>query len=779
MLTKEKGQYAILLLFLFVLVLFTSPLYSQSTDQLLLRHTVDLLSNRPSELIYFQTGKGIYETGEDLWFKAYQLDAQTFGLSDKSKTLYLQMVNPEDSVVWQEKYPVENGIVSGHVYIDEKLSEGDYFLEGYTKYSFYKNDTIGITPRCKIKIVKNISRSRVTELPKDTTFRFELFPEGGNLVSGLSSQLAFKATDGRGNPVFVEGTIYQDNKPLCTIKSVHDGMGTVSLTPFKDKTYRIELNNGKSYPLPEIHPQGMVLRLSGRDNKQLDFVVSQSESLPSGPIYLMGQMRGMICCVAKGVLRDSLRIAIPLDNFLYQGISEFTLFDSSMRPVAERLVYVRPEKKLYITAEPDKKSYFTREKGTIKIKVTDEAGNPVRANLGLSVFDRAYDNPADPVNILSYCYLSSQIRGKIYNPTYYFDEKNNGRTEGLDLLLLTQGWRRYVWDTEEPHYENLPFLTDEINGLQTLKAKSKKKDGQNQGLEQLIQISGANGNSQFIWTDSTGHFVVDTEMMKALRGGYVYLKPMLSKEFKPALELTDYFPQIDSLKRHRPDYYPVADLSQYNKQEVLDLPVVSGDSTILLSEVTVTAKGHKPFRDKMMGRLDSLAQMNLNNIWVCGSCGLLLNYKPGYDGHHSVNNCPAKSMSRPIDGHTYKIAKYEHFEPTSYGVPFRVIDIQEVVYHAPQYSEDELLKMNNLWRTKGYYTSREFYQPDEIDIQSSIPDARNTLLWSPSIITDEKGEATVSFYCSDINTGFIGVVEGADGTGLLGNAKCEFRILRK
>ena len=136
----------------------------------------------------------------------------------KSKTLYLQMINSKDSVVWQEKYPIENGIVSGHVYIDEKLSEGDYFLEGYTKHSFYKNDTIGITPTRKIRIVKNIARSEVTESLKDTVFRFETFPEGGNLVSGLFSKLAFKATDGKGNPVAVEGAIYEDDKFLCGIK---------------------------------------------------------------------------------------------------------------------------------------------------------------------------------------------------------------------------------------------------------------------------------------------------------------------------------------------------------------------------------------------------------------------------------------------------------------------------------------------------------------------------------------------------------------------------------
>lgn len=766
-------------IFIFLLGMsLTIPMvYSQESTDSIVNQMERCFSSCPSELIYLQTSKGIYETGEDLWFKAYQLDAQTFGLSDKSKTLYLQMINPKDSIVWQEKYPIENGIVSGHVYIDEKLSEGDYFLEGYTKHSFYKNDTIGITPTRKIKIVKNIARSEVTESPKDTVFRFETFPEGGNLIFGLSSKLAFKATDGKGNPVSVEGAIFEDDKFLCEIKSVHDGMGVVSFTPLIDKNYRIELKNGKRYPLPETHSQGMVLNLCGQDKKQLDFLLSQTEGLPHQQIYLMGQMRGMICCMAKGVLRDSLKISIPLDNFLYQGIAEFTLFDSSMQPVAERLVYVHPQKKLYITAEPEKTSFTIREKASIKIKATDEEGRPVRANLGISVYDRAYNNPADPANILAYCYLSSQIRGRICNPAYYFDEKNSDRKEALDLLLLTQGWRRYVWNAVEPDYQGEPFLTDEINGIQTL--KSKKKDKQNEGAEQLIQIFGAEGNSQFIWTDSTGHFMVDPDKMKALRGGYVYLKPMLSKEFKPTLELVDYFPLIDSIKKNRPHYYPIAELSHYKKEQILDLPVVSIDSTILLNEVTVTAKGHKPFRDKMMGRLDSLAQMNLNNIWVCGSCGLLLNYKPGYEGHHAVNNCPAKSRSRPIDGHTYKIAKYEHFAPNGNGVPFRVIDVQEVIYHAPKYSERELLRMNNLWRTKGYYGKREFYQPDEVDMQLSTPDARNTLLWAPSVITDEKGEAEVHFYCSDINTGFIGIVEGVDDTGLLGNANCEFRVIRK
>jgi len=107
-----------------------------------------------------------------------------------------------------------------------------------------------------------------------------------------------------------------------------------------------------------------------------------------------------------------------------------------------------------------------------------------------------------------------------------------------------------------------------------------------------------------------------------------------------------------------------------------------------------------------------------------------------------------------------------------------VKDIQEVEYRGPYYTDEELLEMNNIFREKGYYGNREFYQPDEFDMQTSVPDARNTLLWAPNVITDEKGEATLSFYCSDINTEFTARIEGLNNTGLIGMGNCEFRVLR-
>lgn len=751
---------------------------AQNIPDSLLLSVNQRLSHYPAEHIYIQTSKNIYETGEDLWFKAWQLDARTFGLSALSQTLYVQLINKQDSIVWREKYLIEDGIVDGHIYIDEKLPAGDYFLEAYSRHSFYNDSTGNLSTR-KIRIVDNIAHySPYTHSVTNENLRFDVFPEGGNSVAGLPCRFAFKATNGKGYPVDVEGWLLQDKDTVVNLKSIHDGMGKFSFIPLVDKTYRIELKQGGTYPLTEIHTQGMTLNLSKQDDTHLEFIISQTDGLSEQEIYLLGQLRGVICCAAIGRLKDNLKIKMPLTEFPYQGIAEFTLFDSSMLPVAERLVFVHPQKKLNISVKPEKDRYRIRQKATLKINVKDENGNPVKANLGISVFDAAYLASADGINIVNHCYLSSQIRGKIYNPAYYFDEANKNREQALDLLLLTQGWRRYVRSANGDINHGEAFLPDEIQGTQHLKHKKNSKALQ--GSEQLIQVTGANGNANFVWVDSTGYFRVDTEIMKELQGGYLYLKPMLSNQYKPEIVIEDYFPVINELRKKKTNNYPIERIIPQDESNIPDEPIVSYDNTIMLQEVTITRKAHRPFRDKFMGRLDSLAQIGGDMPWVSPE-GHLENYKPGYTIHHDPNVCPTPDIvplekrSKPVEGKTYYIMKPKYYGT---GGAFTVEDAQYVVYKAPVFSEEELLKKNNLWRTKGYYATREFYQPDDIDMLSSIPDARNTLLWQPSVITDENGEATVSFYCSDINTKFIIIAEGVDGSGLLGTAKSEFRVNR-
>jgi hypothetical protein len=91
------------------------------------------------------------------------------------------------------------------------------------------------------------------------------------------------------------------------------------------------------------------------------------------------------------------------------------------------------------------------------------------------------------------------------------------------------------------------------------------------------------------------------------------------------------------------------------------------------------------------------------------------------------------------------------------------------------------LKKNNLSRVKAYYIHGEFYQPnyDKTELLETVRDFRNTLLWSPLVTTNENGEASVDFFCSDLNSHFVGVVEGVNGDGLLGNETFEFAVLKK
>ena len=766
--------YNVRLLFFFLLCLLVG--------HTLTCHSQEGTMPESRELVYLQTDKGIYETGEDLWFKTYVMDAQSLALSKRSKTLFVEMLNAQDSIVWQEKYPILSGIAGGHMYIDKDLKEGDYRIHAYTRFSFL-NDTLRPVYPKKIRVVKSIAY-KGTDSPQDEdrpVVRLSFFPEGGDLIDGIPTKVAFKARDGKGMPAKVKGVLQENGKEIARLETVHDGMGFVFMLPRKSSSYKVVLNDGREFPFAKVTASGLSIHLRKQTDEYLEFHLSQPKEAAPQKIRLTGRMRGKLYCMAEGTLQNILRIKIPVKEFPLQGIAEFTLYNENGQPMAERLVYVHPEHKLHIELNTDSARYFTRGKGKLNVKVTDEAGKPVQAHLGLSIFDGAYQNELNPENMLSYCLLSTEIKGNIHNPAYYFDGNNKDRLAALDLLLLTQGWRRYVWEKADTAMLADCFLSDEIRGRQILGKKKKRKELGNG--EQLLQVSGPNAESRFVLIDSLGKFMVPTDLMLGLRGGYVYLKPMLDKdEYKPSVIVEETFGKADSLRKSCQSYFPYMNPSQVFSELQLDYPVISQDSSILLSEITVTGKKGRVFRDKMMGRLDSLAQMKVGAAWVCSGCipgnnnvEYLNDYK---DYSHHPIGCPVPppgKISSPVIGRKYYLTKYE---PKGENNKWILTKQDEIIWRGEEFTEEELLRMNNLWRVKGYYGTREFYQPDELDMQSPLPDARNVLLWKPDIVTDEKGEAEVEFFCSDINTSFVGVMEGTDGLGNLGTSQCEFRVLK-
>jgi hypothetical protein len=736
--------------------------------------------NAPPELAYIQTSKDIYETGEDLWFKVYLLDAQYLNPSDLSKTLYLQLINEmSNKAVWQEKYEIQNGFANGQVYLENDLPEGEYLLEAFTPNSFF-NDTTQFYAVRRINIKTDINslipyEVKTDKAPQDEKagkIQFTTFPEGGNLVSGLQSNLAFKAVNPYGEPVDVKGTLFQDSNPMIEFKSGHAGMGSFSFTPYADKKYFIRLTEPETdtiFLLPEIHPAGMIFLLTGRDEGSLSFKVSQSPGLNPEDVFLRVQCRGEVYGMTTATLNKELKIKVPLAG-LPQGIAEITLFNGSLEAVAERLVYINRDQKLNITTELSKDIYETRGKATLKIRVKDENGLPVVANLGITVFDKIFQNPLDSNNILAHFYLSTQLKGRIYNPSYYFT-KGKDREDALDLLMLTQGWRKYVWNEDNlKKIREIPrqIIFDGIKGVLFYPGQKKKIPKE----RTFVMAFSPNKDSLnvLIPADSVGAFTVPEDRLKVWENDYVYLKPFGSYGSRPIykktnpevpeynlhIRLDDPFETINHGMKVNEVIYPMASL--VNEKEELQ-PVVTDNKVIEIPEVTIHGKKRNPIRGKFMGTLDSIVKYDLYMDYVC---------------LYDVLNCPRHKRddygsSKAIPGHYY-------YQIIAYGT--QVEHTIRILYQPPNFKEDEILKMNNMLRIKAYNGHREFYKPDydkksEADI---LPDFRNTLLWEPSVITNEEGEASLSFFCSDINTDFVGRIEGVGGEGLLGTGYFKFTV---
>ncbi len=874
-------RFTILLLLFLVCSLSAISQFSDNERSKL----IDSLQNRAERnnkaMCYIQSSKGIYETGEELWFKAYLLDNQLLLPDTTNKILYVQLLRAGTGApVWQEIYPIENGVSKGRIYLYDSLPEGDYTLEAYSSHSFF-NDSSDFHAVRKIKIKKNIipqikmdavfgkpqykagdsvrlqvrlpqaqldkqfyaltaeylQGNKVVEsidnnvavgfetifsfTPKDTVagaiirlkclekkskkeamivlpvpytvkgkIQFSLFPEGGYLVAGLRNSLAFKAVDEAGNPVSVSGTLYENGTALFPFKSEHAGMGSFYFNPASGKKYTIRIQDpliDSTYEIRDIKNTGILLHLVKTDKDSILCKVTKSTSLPTQRIYLRSQVRGSISALAKAVLRDSLLVKLPADSM--QGVAELTLFDSAIDPIAERLVYVNAAQKIYLQTQVLDSNYQPGGKVVIKLKATDEQGLPVKANLGLSVYDYLYSNTEDAKNIFTDCYLSTVLKGRIYDPLYYFKEENSNRARALDLLLLTQGWRRYVWNEEQLNTrKNQPVIFDEISGAIKYPRQHKRNAKDNRAL--LFTPS----NDQYkklITTDSSGVFIVKPEDFFMASGGYVYVKALAGENTKVLLSMNSPFTSIAHIRKQQRDVYPIAKYVQTNQyRNIPDSVAFNRGAT--LPDIVVKTVTRSQFRDKYIALLDSLEKYNsatpdFINVPDSDSA----TYKTN-DRHYFLNDflAPLSNRRKPIEGKTYRVLMRKG-QLLSHGDMIREksgklafpFDKEElVVYHYPKYTEEELMEKNHLARVRGYYRSKEFYQPDydksgsQTDLSS---DYRNTLLWEPSLITDEKGEATVSFFCSSIISRFLVCFEGENGKGLLGAGNFEFEVARK
>ncbi len=312
----------------------------------------------------------------------------------------------------------------------------------------------------------------------------EFFPEGGDMVSNVSTRVAFRATNEFSKPADVEGFIV-DSKGVFVQKfsSFHFGMGAFEFTPKPGETYKARITKPEGilheFEMPEVQKVGYVLNIHSQQKNQVNLRIN---SFREETLSLVAQERGKIYYAKSfsAVKGDNL-LTINTADFPI-GVSQITLFDSKGIARSERLVFVNKEKQLHISITTDKAQYQPREKVAMNIKVTDEDGLPMPGNFSLSVVDDNLLSFADDKqgNILAKMLLEPELGGKVEEPGYYFDAKEKKADQALDYLLMTNGWRRYTWkQVEEADFPAVKYSAEraELSGVVWDAYKSQPVNG--------------------------------------------------------------------------------------------------------------------------------------------------------------------------------------------------------------------------------------------------------------------------------------------------------------
>jgi hypothetical protein len=285
--------------------------------------------------------------------------------------------------------------------------------------------------------------------PQDIDLQF--MPESGPLVTGIPSQIGFKAVgeDGKGMPV--QGTVYDnDHNELAQLNTLGYGMGVFNLAPLPDKTYTAEITlpggGKKTVPLPLPLKTGSVLSIrNSMDKDSLNVSVFNTAVQSSdNKYYLIGLSRGIVCYGASFIFsKNHISVRVPKSLFP-TGITHFILLNAAEQPLNERATFIDHADNLNITVKTDGQSFSARDSIPIHLMVKDATGQPVVGSFSMAVTDdnQVSANDVTAGNMLSDLLLTSELKGYVEDAASYL-QHNEQSWNALDALLLTQGWVGY------------------------------------------------------------------------------------------------------------------------------------------------------------------------------------------------------------------------------------------------------------------------------------------------------------------------------------------------
>jgi hypothetical protein len=807
----QKKCFVFLLIAPVIIYLFS---FSQNDDPLarIIAGFNKYLKERPQEKIYIHFDRSYYAAGDTIWFKTYLTAGAFHEPSPLSRTICVELINKNKQLVKHLKLFSLDGSSAGYVPISDSLESGNYIVRAYTNWM--RNSSEDYFFHRKIKIWN--SEIPATEDIPENNLDLQFFPEGGDLVHGIFSKVAIKATGTDGLGKRISGKILEGDKVIGEFKSNGLGMGAFYMKPQKGKGYKAKIDDyDKEVTLPEIKESGLAMSVNNSSKSDSVLVkILTTDHKASQTIYILAQTRGIVCYSARSFLNTNITIAkIPKSAF-QSGLAQITVMDSNGIPLAERLIFVDQGDRISLKINPDKPTYAPRELVTLDIQAHDIHEMPLVANLSLAVYDNEQIlTEENRETITSYLLLSSDLKGYIESPGYYFNPLNEDREEALDYLLLTQGWRRYTLkDALNNNLGGSPYKVEQgltIKGKMVDVYKNKPISG---GKISLLSFFPA-PEAKTVRTNSQGEFEInnivyfeptDVVLQGETKKGNTSIKLITENSHNYPVIPFQILPFTESQTEIEQTF-----VVNSEERRAIEKAFDFDEKMISLEEVEVLGK-----KVNLQSSPSKIYGSGSVNIQVAGVTSLenqihplqlIQGRVPGVQVRCSGTQWSVliRGISS-INGGTNPLIMIDDFPAdiaSLHTIP--VEDIESVsVWKGPDasifgargangvigfYTKRGKEQVNPIEESQipfietGFQIEREFYSP-KYDIQKPEhvkPDKRVTLFWAPYILTDSSGRATISFYNHDVETGITGILEGISGAGISGASSFEYKIIEE
>ncbi|MFD0795164.1 hypothetical protein ACFQZX_16195 [Mucilaginibacter litoreus] len=727
------------------------------------------------EKVFLHTDKSAYVAGDLLWFKAYCIDATTHKPLNISKVLYVEVLDKSNAALIQTKISLNNGSGSGSISIPVSFNNGNYRIRAYTNWM--KNFNADYYFSKTLTIINTLKSPEEIKQPA-TSYDVQFFPEGGNLVNGLHSNIGFKVVDQSGRGVAIKGAVInQKNDTVARFQSLKFGMGHFDFTPAEGNTYKavIKSDGIKSFvkDLPVIANKGYNIELVDAGAQNIEVTINSTEQ---GPVFLFvhtGQLTKL--AQTANIVNGRARFVINKTK-LDEGVSHLTVFNSAKQPVCERLYFKRPKQKLSITSVADMASYGSRKKVNVNTSLKDASGKPVDADLSMAVLRLDSLQNIDNDDIISYLWLSSDLRGYIESPGYYLKDTTVISNQAVDNLMLTQGWQKFKWTKiEQDKPAAFAFLPEYTGHVITAKATNSASTPASNIIAFLavpgkrVQLYTAKSNTEgklFFNTKQLfgpGEVIVQPAIQTDTTVKIDVLSPFSEQYSTGLLPAFNLYPALqhaleeESLSMQVQNIYAGSKLKQFYTGGIDSSAFYQPYKSWNLDDYTRFRTLEEVLREYIFG-LNVFRSDNKFSIRMIDQKGLM------YDNPLVImDGVPIFNMDKALAVDPLKIKKIEMVNERYYWGP----SVYEGILNFTSYKGDlggiELDPHAVVIDYEGMQLQREFYSPvynTDAQLNSRMPDFRSLLYWSPNV-TAEK----VSFYTSDMKGKYIGIVQGISTDG--------------